>query len=50
MRETFWYRDGYSHGLVLIFDSTSYKKTHCIKSMVNQTSLIPANGISIFVD
>ena len=32
------------HGLILLFDSTSYTQTHCIKSASNQAVLFLLTG------
>ena len=37
------------HGLILLFGSTSYKQTHCIKSARNQAVSIPVNGTVVVI-
>ncbi len=35
-------------GLVLLFDSTSYKQTHCTKLPGNQAASLLLNGTAVF--
>ncbi len=37
-------------GLVLLFDSTSYKQTHCTKLPGNQAASLLLNGTAVYQD